>query len=69
MRIREFLQSFFLKPNNGRCWNCKFLDLNNKQVLEEYLPCKTNSEQIYYFCCRQNRYISLQNERCNDFET
>ncbi len=49
------------------CKNCQHLDLNNSITYEEYISRDCLEEEKYYYCRKQNRYISIFSTRCNDY--
>lgn len=49
------------------CKNCQHLDLNNSITYEEYISRGCLEKEKYYYCKKQNRYISISSTRCNDY--
>lgn len=61
---------YFLKKNISvceSCKNCKYLELTNSIIMEEYISSNCFKEDKCYYCKKQNRYVYIFSPSCNDY--
>ena len=73
MRMKVYLLkllSFFGWQMVGvqNCENCQRLSLNDLKIEDEYLGTGCVKEKQYYYCQKQNRYVAIYDDACNDYK-